>query len=259
MACSSLLLAAIFCSVPVFAHDMWIELADFSPELGDTVGVKLRVGQDLLGDPIPRDPSLIRQFFVEDSEGRKPLVGRNGVDPAGFLRVTASGLHVLGYLSNPSPVELPAEKFNQYLKDEGLSRIPASQGKVRERFTRCAKSLVLAGPGSASDLKLGFPLELIAEQSPYALRGQDLPIRLTYEDKPLAGALVVAFNRKNPAQKLTARTDQEGRVRLRIHGDGLWLIKAVHMIPSTTPDADWFSYWASLTFQLAPGQFERGK
>ena len=38
--------------------------------------------------------------------------------------------------------------------------------------------------------------------------GEDLPVRLTYENRPLAGALVVAMNRLNPSEKLSARTGQ---------------------------------------------------
>src|SRR6476469_8871129 len=98
---------------PLVAHDMWIEPMTFSPQTGEIVGMKLRVGQDLLGDPLPRNSALINQFIVEDAEGRKPLVGRDGADPAGFLRVAAPGLLVIGYSSHPSSVELPAEKFNQ--------------------------------------------------------------------------------------------------------------------------------------------------
>src|SRR6185295_18683239 len=62
-------------TAPLAAHDMWIEPMTFSPEAGEIVGVKLRVGQDFLGDPLPRDPALINQFVVEDAEGRKPVVG----------------------------------------------------------------------------------------------------------------------------------------------------------------------------------------
>src|ERR1700741_3438649 len=58
----------------LFAHDMWIEPTTFAPDAGEIVGVRLRVGQDLLGDPIPRDPALLQQFVVDDSEGRKPVV-----------------------------------------------------------------------------------------------------------------------------------------------------------------------------------------
>jgi uncharacterized GH25 family protein len=80
---------------------------------------------------------------------------------------------------------------------------------------------------------------------------QDLPVRLTYENRPLAGALVVAMNRLNPAEKLSARTDKDGRVRLKLRPGGMWLIKAVHMVPAPAgTNADWASYWASLTFEM---------
>src|SRR5580765_1200815 len=98
-------------SAPLLAHDMWIEPMTFSPDAGEIVGVKLRVGQDFLGDPLPRDPALIHQF-VEDAAGRRPVVGRAGSDPAGFIRAETPGLLVVGYRSNPSTVEETAEKFN---------------------------------------------------------------------------------------------------------------------------------------------------
>jgi uncharacterized GH25 family protein len=121
-------------------------------------------------------------------------------------------------------------------------------------FSRCAKSLVLSGPPSEGqgDRRLGFPLELVAERNPYAIRtGQDLPVRLTYENRPLAGTLVVAMNRQNPSEKQAARTDNDGRVRFQLRPGGMWLIKAVHMLPAPAgSNADWASYWASLTFQM---------
>ncbi len=238
---------------PLLAHDMWIEPVSFAPRVGDIVGMKLRVGQNLLGDPLPRDPALIKEFIVVDSEGRKPLVGRTGADPAGYLRIAAPGLHVVGYSSNASPVDLTAEKFAAYLKEEGLDNIRASGGKVRELFSRCAKSLLNVGApdAGAGDRKLGFTLELIAERNPYTLQsGEPLPVRLTYLDQPLAGVLITAISRRNPAEKVFARTDKNGRVRLQLRPEGLWMIKAVHMIPAATPSADWQSYWASLTFEL---------
>jgi uncharacterized GH25 family protein len=245
----------------LFAHDMWMEPTTFSPALGDIVGVRLRVGQDLLGDPLPRDPALVNQFVVEDAAGRKPVIGRDGADPAGLLRVAAPGLLVIGYRSNPTAIELTAETFNRYVKEEGLDAVAALRvrrnetgAKARELFSRCAKSLVLSGsPGDAQrDRALGFTLELVAERNPYAVRaGQDLPVRLTYENRPLAGALVVAMNRLNPSEKLTARTDNDGRVRFRLRPGGMWMVKAVHMVPAPAgANAEWASFWASLTFEM---------
>ena len=257
---SLLMVALAILDVPLAAHDMWIEPTTFRPDPGQILGVRLRVGQDLLGDPLLLDPSLVNQFLVQDADGRRPIVRRAGGDPAGLVRVATPGVLVIGYHSQPSAIEMAADKFNQYLKEEGLDAIVAMRASrkqtgaaARELFLRCAKSLVWSGSSTddRGDRPLGFPLELVAERNPYATGAErDLPVRLLYENRPLAGALVVAMNRLNPAEKISARTDAEGRVRFKLRPAGLWLIKAVHMIPAPADaHADWTSYWASLTFE----------
>jgi uncharacterized GH25 family protein len=242
------------------AHDMWIEPTAFHPDMGKIVGVRLRVGQDLLGDPLPYNSSLIDQFISVDSTGRKPVVGHDGNEPAGLMRVGEAGLQTIGYQSHPSPMTLTAEKFNQYLKEEGLETIAELRARrnqtnsdAREIFSRCAKSLLLSGArADDADRALGFTLELVALKNPYMLHpGDEFPVSLTYEGRALPGALVVAMNRANPAAKISARTDKNGRVALKLPQSGMWLIKAVHMIPAPAgANADWASYWASLTFDL---------
>ena len=245
-------------AAPLLAHDLWIEPTSFSPRAGEVVALRLRVGMNLAGDPVPRIPALIREFVVEGDSDRRTIRGREGADPAGLLRA-APGFQVLGYFSNPSWIELPAEKFNEYLKDEGLEAILALRARRnesgepgREAYSRCAKSLLVSGPqgGAKGDRPLGFPLELVAERNPRELEaGEDLPVRLLWRDHPLAGALVVAMNRGG--EKLSARSDADGRVRFRIESGGFWLIKAVHMVRAPEESrADWQSYWASLTFEL---------
>jgi hypothetical protein len=245
------------------AHDMWIDATDFMPPAGKVIGLRLRVGQNFMGDPLARDPALINRFVSVDANGEKAVVGRDGADPAGLVRPTQPGLVVIGYFSNPSAVILQAQKFNEYLTEEGLEDIAAlrakhgdTQAEARERFVRCAKSLLLVGspaPSSQHDRVLGFPLELVAERSPYTLAsGDTLGVRLIYDSRPLPGALVIALNQDDPAAKVSARSDKAGRVRLPLAKPGRWLIKAVHMIPAPTgADHEWESFWASLTFQLA--------
>ena len=82
-------------------------------------------------------------------------------------------------------------------------------------FVRCAKSLLLAGPAAEAqqDRVVGMPLELVAERNPYLLTsGQSLSVRLLYKDQPLAGALVVALNQRDPMARVAARSDKDGRV-----------------------------------------------
>jgi hypothetical protein len=90
------ILALIFTTLTAWSHDMWIEPATFAPQPGSIVAVKLRVGQDLIGDPIPRSAALIREFVADSAGGRKLVVGREGSDPAGFVLQPATGGGKLG-------------------------------------------------------------------------------------------------------------------------------------------------------------------
>jgi uncharacterized GH25 family protein len=247
-------------ALPLFAHDVWIEPSSFAPGPDQTVGLRLRVGQDLQGEPLALVDGMVRQFVVHDATASRPVVIRQRAETAALMRVTTPGLQVVGYYSNPSFIELPAEKFNAYLADEGLDAILSRRAQLnqssangREMFSRCAKTLLRSGSASDSqhDQRLGFPLELVAERNPYTIAaGQALPVRLTYQDRPLAGALVVAVNSLDAAQKQSARTDSNGRVQFWLHPGGMWLIKAVHMVPAPAgAAADWASHWASLTFE----------
>ncbi|MEX0878606.1 MAG: DUF4198 domain-containing protein [Thermoanaerobaculia bacterium] len=264
----AVLVTALVAAAPLYAHDFWIEPSSFRPAVGSTVSARLFVGQKFRGDPVPRNPALIEKFVLVTDAGETPVEGRLGDDPAGRARVVAPGIAVIGYRSRDSFLSQEADKFEDYLHEEGLERIlelRARRGESakpsREVFSRCAKALVSSGGGSAGyDRNLGLTLELLPEKNPYLLRvGQELPIRLLYEQKPLSGALVVALPYDAPDAKLSQRTDRKGRVRLRLPASGRWLVKAVHMVPaSDAARADWQSLWASLTFEI-PGADPVGK
>jgi uncharacterized GH25 family protein len=258
----SVSIALLLSTASALAHDFWIEPTHFAPALGQVVGLRLRVGEHLAGDPVGVTRDYFKQFIVAAGPQRQAVSVRDGADPAGHVRIAAPGLQVVGYHGQPSRIELGAEKFNAYLKDEGLETILEQRARrgqslavARELYARCAKSLLQTGPADAAqhDQRLGFTLELIAERNPYAMQaGQALPLQLIHEGRPLRGALVVALNSLNPGQKLSARTDREGRVRLALPPGGMWLVKAVHMVPAPAgSDADWSSLWASLSFGTA--------
>lgn len=260
---AAILAILVIAGAGLAAHDLWIEPSAFVTAAGKPVAIRLRVGADLLGDPVARDPELIDRFISVDASGETPVPGPDGVDPAGILRIPTSGLAIVGYSSKASRVVLPATKFNDYLKEEGLESIAdlrakrnESQSEAREEFFRCAKALISSGPaGTTGDRAIGFTLELIAERNPYALRsGEALPVRLLYKNQPLRGALVVALNKRDPSQKVSARSGKDGRVSLVLKEPGMWLVKAVHMIPAAPArDVEWSSFWASLTFELPGG------
>ncbi|HEY8130943.1 MAG TPA: DUF4198 domain-containing protein [Thermoanaerobaculia bacterium] len=250
---------ALFAASTALAHDFWIEPSTFRPAIGRNITASLRVGQDFLGDAIPRSAQLMEAFVVRDSAGERTIDGFENQDPAGILRIDQPGLAIIGYRSKPYPLELAANKFEEFLRTEGLERISElrarrgeSQKPDRERFVRYAKAIVVAGSTPAGPLKFNKPLhyryELIPETNPMA--PSPLRIRVLFEGKPLAGALVTAIHRDDPAARLSARSDASGRVTLPLPKNGVWLVKSVQMIPAPAgSNANWESLWASLTFE----------
>ncbi len=241
------------------AHDFWIEPAAFRVEPGAHVALRLKVGERLAGEPVARRPERIVRFVAVSPSGEREVAGVTGADPAGVFVAEESGLHVIGYQSNPARLELEAARFERYQGEEGLERIVALRAERgeggqpgRELYSRCAKSLVAVGDGSAgrTDAAIGCPVELVAETNPYALAaGGELSVRLLLRGEPLAGALVVALPAADPGLAQAARSGADGRVRFLLPLGGLWLVKAVHMERAPTGlGADWESWWASLTF-----------
>lgn len=256
------LLATLLLAHSAHAHDFWIEPAHFRPDINSEVPLRLLVGQNFNGESLIYLPELFERYIYVGPAGEQPVLGAAGDDPAGRVRVTAPGPIVVGYRSNPSPVSFATlADFEAYLDKEGLERIKPLRLKLGKRdknipeiFSRAAKSLLYAGAvqGNALDRRLGFRLELIAGANPYRLKpGAALPLQLIYENQPLEGALVVAFTKDAPLEKLKVRTDRRGHATLTLPRAGIWLVTAVHMVPAPADSgADWESLWASVTFQL---------
>jgi uncharacterized GH25 family protein len=249
------ILLAFLIGPSLWCHDFWIEPSSFRPAAGGPLLLRFRVGQSFKGDPVPRLGALLVRFSLWGPEGERTVPGDEGTDPAGFLRAGQAGPNWVCYFSRASTVELEGAKFETYLQEEGLDAIAqlrARRGETArsatDHFVRCAKCFLTVGRPPASHAyahAFGLPLELMLEADPGT--SGPLPVRLLYAGKPVRGALVTAFRKDAPDQKLRVRTDTRGRALLPLDGSGMWLVKSTHMEPDG--DGAWQSYWASLTFQ----------
>jgi uncharacterized GH25 family protein len=247
------------------AHDFWIEASTFEPRLGDAIKLHLRVGERFAGEPMARNSSRIEKFVVSGPSGERPVPGRDGMDPAGLLRLDEPGLWHVAYRSRPSPVQLSAESFEQYLREEGLEAVSkdrAARGESampgRERFSRSVKALLrVAGDGDMKgfDRALGLTLELVLGADPAAAPNGRVPVTLRHEGQPLAAALVAGYRKQAGAvgagvEAFRGRTDRDGRVVVPVE-PGVWLLKSVHMQRAAADaGAEWESVWTALTFQV---------
>jgi hypothetical protein len=256
---------AILLTAGISAHDFWIEPSTFAPGADEAVRLQLRVGEQFLGESLARNSAGIERFVAVGPSGERPVPGRDGMDPAGLLRLDAPGLWHIAYRSKPAPVILPADKFEQYLREEGLEYIidaRAARGESRmpgrERFSRSVKALLRSGDArtaSGFDRVVGLTLEFALEADPAAAPGGRLPMRLLHDGRPLPQALVIAYRKDAGAagagrEAMRARTDANGRIVLKVE-PGRWLVKAVYMKGAAADSgADWESVWTALTFEV---------
>src|SRR5688500_3032322 len=164
-------LAAAGAATGASAHEFWVEPSAHALEHGGRIGIRLCIGDGYEGWSRARNPARIESFVAAGPAGQQPVVGLDGADPAGALRVVAPGDYVIAYRRDRACTEMPAVEFEAYLRDKGLNRIiadtqsRATQGPVREAYSRHAKALVrVGGPaGVPADRAMQLPLELIAE------------------------------------------------------------------------------------------------
>jgi hypothetical protein len=214
------------------------------------------VGEPFQGAPAPlRRDAILR--FVLDGRTSAVVLGREGADVAAIARPASPGLSVVAFESRPAYLELPADRFERYLAEEGLDHVLAlraarglREAPSREWFSRNARVLLAAGGnGEGHDTPAGLTLEIVVERNPsLAGPGDTLPVRLLYRGKPLVGALVIATPRVAPGSQERARTGDAGRAEVTLTHAGVWLLTAVHMVERE--DGAWRSHWTSLTFEV---------
>ena len=86
---------------------------------------------------------------------------------------------MIGYRSNGSYIELPADRFEDYLRQYGLDEIVTERARRgeqkkpgRERFYRYAKALLAgAQPSAAATQPLGFAYEIVPDDDPTRIAG----------------------------------------------------------------------------------------
>lgn len=257
-----MLTAAVTSTQPALGHDFWIEPSTYRPEVASSVRLALRVGEDFTGRAVLRSQDRIGRFVVFGPRGERTVAGIEARDPAGFARIDIPGTYVVGYRSLRSTITLEGTRFEKYLAAEGLDAVleerrrrGESKADGREVFSRCAKTVLRTAGFDAPNkaAPMGCPFELVLETHRAEPTGDGtISVRALYLGQPLERVQVGALTRGPKGRHLTARSDIHGRVQFSIGAAGPWLVKAVHMVEAPEEiDADWESYWASVTFEAA--------
>lgn len=255
----------LFATSSLFAHEFWLMPSKFKLKIGELFDLQLFVGEDFMGDIwANRKQRLLRLTHLTDKTtlDLTSLALKSDSLPIP-LKFDTEGTHLLTMESKNSFIALEADKFNDYLKEDGIENIyelRQKQGQLtqpsKELYRRCAKTLIQVGNKYSDTFMKNtqMPLEIIPLNNPYQMKaGEDITVKVLFKNQPLTNKMVVAWHKTN-TQKTTHRklkTTTDGTLKIKLDKAGYWMISTVHMEEvKNNPEANYQSYWGNLTFEL---------
>ncbi len=263
------------------AHEFWLQPQKFFYSIREVARIRFLAGEGFAGENWAGNKDRIQQLLHYVPSGdivnvADKISGNKGDSLQ--LPLQDEGTHMVTFNSNNSFISLDAEKFNNYLKEEGLDNAilyrkqnNEADKKSTEHYQRSIKTLLQVSYRltDACIRPTNLPLDIIPEQNPYAVtvgsRESLLKVRfkVLFNKEPLNNALIKVWYHlpgKKETQMDTLRTNKRGWVTADRH-PGPYLLTCVYM--EHTPydkEAEWQSYWSSLSFeysQFFPGSSTR--
>ncbi len=238
MRAALLILVALGIARASHAHEFWVQPSKFQIAPGAALSVALQVGDGPVRQPSPIPLHRITRFDA---------IGPGG----GLMDVRAS-------LAATAKHDVRFDAPGTYVLTLATDNRAYSH---RERYSRAAKSIVQVGAASEQSQAhvtkpLGLPLEIVPLVNPYSEpRPTGIPVRVVYEGYALSGADVKLYNLEQDLAPVDVRrTDHTGLATFPMPSSGGWLISVVWTKRlENSPDADFETIFASLTFGSVPG------
>jgi uncharacterized GH25 family protein len=248
---------ALLSAAGLSAHDTWILPGRSGASVGQEVTFDLTSGMAFPANESAVQPDRLARASVRLGGKVVDLLLDTAGEKALRLKTTfsAAGTATVFVESKPRSLELTPAQVREYLEEIGawdsIGRRWESggRGRWRESYTKHAKTYVRVGEADDNswDRPVGMALELVAESDPARLNvGGELAVRLLKDGRPLAEfpvGLLAAGSKSGSFSK----TDSEGRARVRFDRQGWWLVRATVLEPSSKPDLEWESRFATLT------------
>lgn len=257
-------MALCVCAGPLLAHSLYLLPVKFHAASGGEVVFSVHNGDAFPESEDAADPARILDAKLTGSDGQWAIQDfkRWGRATHSAVKTPRAEAYWISLHTMPRTLSLEPAKFDQYLRDEGLEWVidwrakhDEAQKPSRERYSKHAKTYLTAGKGDVWQKPLGLEIEIVPEADPAALKpGERLPVRLLWHGKPAAGIRVErawAVPAGGKGVEVVGRTDAEGRMTVLVDKAGRWRLHAVAMERARNDaEADWVSYWASMTFEV---------
>lgn len=252
--CLALILYFLINSNSLNAHELWLEADKYKLKRGEKLIANIKVGQDLVGESYPYLSQETERLFLVSEQGSKKLNQIDGDYPAIQQTVNYSGIKYLYYQSRKEFLKYQDYKtFVEFTDEYDLNYDFKNKNIPNEIYQRFAKIILNDEPNSFFKTKQNLEFEIVNQNDPYQNNLSEIQIFL--KKKPFINKkLIVFFKNENAFEKKIYQTDTNGFAKIDSSKKGLYLISAVHLETLNLLDqikykADYYSRWASLTFE----------
>jgi len=212
-------------------------------------------------DSFPESTQLPRrlanaQLHTESGAVELPAFRVDGLRQVATIN-PPNGYSIVTAINPARTADMKADEFTDYLKEESLTQVIEARAKAgetekvgREKFSMYLKSIILAGePNDGYKRVVGLPMEIVPEKDPAQIKsGGSLPVRVLFKGAPAKDLQIFAASTGKPAKNI-GKTDKNGKISVPV-SSGPWRLHTILMERVTLPDADWESFWTTLTFEI---------
>jgi len=225
---ASLLAASLLAANVSMAHDYWIE------KKGAGYAIVYGHGEQRT----EYDPSTVKNVTVFNAEG-KPVEFRKEMQGKVLMIKPAGNVSLI-------IVDLDSGYWSKTIYGwKNLPKRKASRVVEALRSYHYSKSIITWGEAVQKPME-GIKLDIIPQRNPFYLKaGEVLPLRVFFENKPLAGATIEGDHEK------VAVTDKDGIAKVPLKKERQLLTVERKEPLKGDPDADFISVTTTLTFEVA--------
>ncbi len=251
----------IFIVINVSGHEFWLQPDKFLYKRAEAVNVKFLVGENFKGDNWTgnRDKVNNLQLYFSDVSDKNLCDNlSNDYGDSLQLAMVDEGTVMMTLNTKNSFISLEAEKFNDYLKEHGLTEAieyrkkngdTAKQGL--EKYQRSVKTIFQVGTKLTNvyKQKTDLPLDIIPNEHPYNVTSDGhFKVKVFFMGEKLKNKKVDVWHKlDNKVTRQEYVTDEGGEIKFFLSPEGEWMVSCVQMVKSEN-EAEWQSYWGSLTW-----------
>ena len=234
------------------AHDLWLEVRNYTPEAGEDITLTLGYGHYLPAREFMTHVDL-EEIYMLDNKGKRIGLERYSDVEFRGKKPLKKGTYLVVAEKKGGFFTKTTEGYKRGQSKKGLENV--IECSYSRKYTKAIVNVERRG-GKAFSEALGHELEIIPLENPGNLAEKDyLLVKVTLKGEPLSSNHVFAtysgFSTEKNTFAYATKTNKDGIAKIKILKSGVWLIATYYKGVYPDPEeCDLYKLTSTLTFEV---------